>query len=53
LSTRIAVVADKHVVIDDVPQSVVAFEHPFVRDFFRGGRGRRAQALLQSAANAV
>lgn len=53
LSTRIAVVADKHVVIDDVPQAVVAFEHPFVRDFFRGGRGRRAQALLQSAANAV
>nr|WP_315463377.1 ATP-binding cassette domain-containing protein [uncultured Rhodoferax sp.] len=53
LSTRIAVVADKQVVVDAAPDVVVAFEHPFVQDFFRGGRGRRAQVLLHSAANAA
>jgi phospholipid/cholesterol/gamma-HCH transport system ATP-binding protein len=52
LSTRIAVVADKRVVLDAAPEAVVAFEHPFVQDFFRGGRGRRAQALLHSPSNA-
>jgi len=52
LSTRIAVVADKHVVVDAAPDVVVAFDHPFVQDFFRGGRGQRAQVLLHSAANA-
>jgi phospholipid/cholesterol/gamma-HCH transport system ATP-binding protein len=52
LSTRIAVVADKRVVLNAAPQEVVAFEHPFVQDFFRGGRGRRAQALLHSPSNA-
>jgi phospholipid/cholesterol/gamma-HCH transport system ATP-binding protein len=52
LSTRIAVVADKHVVVDAAPDVVVAFDHPFVQDFFRGGRGHRAQVLLHSAANA-
>ncbi|TAH13962.1 MAG: ATP-binding cassette domain-containing protein [Curvibacter sp.] len=46
LSTRVAVVADKHVVLDAPPHVVVGFEHPFVQDFFRGGRGQRAQALL-------
>ena len=46
LSTRVAVVADKHVVVNATPQAVVDFDHPFVHDFFRGGRGRRAQALL-------
>lgn len=52
LSTRIAVVADKHVVVDAAPDVVVAFDHPFVQDFFRGGRGQRAQVLLHSTANA-
>lgn len=51
LSTRIAVVADKHVVVDAAPAVVAAFDHPFVHDFFRGGRGRRAQQLLHSAHN--
>ncbi len=52
LSTRIAVVADKHVVVDAAPDVVVALDHPFVQDFFRGGRGHRAQVLLHSTANA-
>jgi len=53
LSTRIAVVADKHVVVDAAPDVVVGFEHPFVQDFFGGGRGRRAQQLLHSPHNAA
>jgi len=46
LSTRIAVLAAQKVIINDVPQKVVAFEHPFIREFFLGERGQRAMALL-------
>lgn len=46
LSTRIAVLAEQKVIINDVPQKVVALEHPFIREFFLGGRGQRAMALL-------
>jgi phospholipid/cholesterol/gamma-HCH transport system ATP-binding protein len=53
LSTRVAVVADKHVVVDAPPREVVGFEHPFVNDFFRGGRGHRAQALLHPTPDGV
>ena len=53
LSTRVAVVADKHIIIHAPPAEVVALDHPFVQDFFRGGRGQRAQALLQSPPLAV
>ena len=48
LSTRIAVLADQHVIIADTPQKVVAFRHPFIEEFFRGGRGQRAMSLLQT-----
>ncbi len=47
LSTRIAVVADKHVIVDAPPREVIRFEHPFVQDFFRGERGIRAMEVLQ------
>jgi phospholipid/cholesterol/gamma-HCH transport system ATP-binding protein len=53
LSTRVAVVADKHVVVDATPPEVVAFAHPFVQDFFRGGRGHRAMALLHPTPDGV
>ncbi|MDZ7938921.1 MAG: ATP-binding cassette domain-containing protein [Rhodoferax sp.] len=53
LSTRVAVVADKRVIIHAPPAEVMVLDHPFVRDFFQGGRGRRAQALLQSPPQAV
>jgi phospholipid/cholesterol/gamma-HCH transport system ATP-binding protein len=53
LSTRVAVVADKHVVVNAPPEQVVAFEHPFVRDFFLGGRGRRAMQVLHNPPKAV
>ena len=47
LSTHIAVVADKHIIVSGVPTDVMACAHPFVRDFFQGPRGRRAASLLQ------
>ncbi|MBX9816565.1 MAG: ATP-binding cassette domain-containing protein [Burkholderiaceae bacterium] len=53
LSTRVAVVADKHVVVVAPPREVVGFAHPFVNDFFRGGRGHRAQALLHPTPDGV
>jgi len=48
LSTRIAVVADKHVIVEGTPQEVIDFAHPFVRDFFLGGRGLRAVEVLHA-----
>ncbi len=48
LSTRVAVVADKHVIVDAPPREVVNFAHPFVQEFFQGGRGQRAMALLHA-----
>jgi phospholipid/cholesterol/gamma-HCH transport system ATP-binding protein len=47
LSTHIAVLADQQVLACAPPQQVLALEHPFVKDFFWGERGRRAMALLQ------
>jgi phospholipid/cholesterol/gamma-HCH transport system ATP-binding protein len=48
LSTRIAVVADKHVIVDAPPREAIRFDHPFVRDFFLGERGNRAMEVLHS-----
>ena len=45
LSTRIAVLAAQKVIINDAPGKVVAFDHPFIHEFFLGARGRRAMAL--------
>ena len=50
LSTRIAVLASQKVIINDTPKKVVAFEHPFIREFFLGERGQRAMALLKPPA---
>ena len=47
LSTRIAVLADKRVIIAAVPKEVIAFSHPFILDFFLGPRGQRAMELLR------
>ncbi len=46
LSTRVAVLADKRVIVSGPPQDVVAFDHPFIKHFFLGERGRRATATL-------
>jgi phospholipid/cholesterol/gamma-HCH transport system ATP-binding protein len=46
LSSSVAVVADKHVIVSGTPAEVMAFEHPFIHDFFLGERGQRASSLL-------
>jgi phospholipid/cholesterol/gamma-HCH transport system ATP-binding protein len=53
ISTRVAVVADKHVIVNAPPKQVIGFDHPFVREFFLGGRGLRAVELLHQEPDAV
>jgi phospholipid/cholesterol/gamma-HCH transport system ATP-binding protein len=53
LSTRIAVLADKHVIVAAAPKDVIAFQHPFIHDFFLGERGQRAMELLREYPFAV
>ena len=52
LSTRIAVVADKHIVAEGSAAHVMAQPHPFIKEYFLGERGRRASALLQDSPQA-
>jgi phospholipid/cholesterol/gamma-HCH transport system ATP-binding protein len=47
LSSRIAVLAEQRVIVNDVPREVVAFPHPFIHQFFLGERGQRAMELLR------
>jgi phospholipid/cholesterol/gamma-HCH transport system ATP-binding protein len=42
LSTRIAVLAEKHVLVEGSIQNVMTFDHPFIKAFFQGKRGERA-----------
>ena len=49
LSTRIAVLADQKVIVSGAPKDVVAFSHPFIKNFFLGERGQRAMALLRES----
>jgi phospholipid/cholesterol/gamma-HCH transport system ATP-binding protein len=42
LSSRVAVLADKHIIAYCEPGKVVEFKHPFIETFFRGERGQRA-----------
>jgi len=44
LATRVAVLADKRVIIAAPLPEALAFDHPFIRHFFLGERGRRALA---------
>ena len=53
LSTRVAVLADKHVIVHGEPKDVIAFPHPFIHDFFLGERGQRAMELLREYPFAV
>ncbi|HEV7814312.1 MAG TPA: AAA family ATPase, partial [Janthinobacterium sp.] len=46
LSTRIAVLAEKHVIAIGPTREVIRVEHPFIKHFFLGERGRRALAGL-------
>lgn len=53
LSTRVAVLADKHIIVHGPPKEVIAFPHPFIHDFFLGERGQRAMELLREYPFAV
>ncbi|WP_194792962.1 ABC transporter ATP-binding protein [Caenimonas koreensis] len=53
LSTRIAVLADRRVIVNDSPKEVIAFQHPFIHEFFLGERGQRAMELLREYPFAV
>jgi phospholipid/cholesterol/gamma-HCH transport system ATP-binding protein len=44
LSSRVAVLAEKRVLVSGTPQEVADFDHPFIKQFFQGERGRRAMA---------
>ena len=48
LASRIAVLADQKVVAVGTPREVIATPHPFIQQYFGGGRGQRAMALLQA-----
>lgn len=52
LSSRIAVIAEKRVMIHAPIPDVLASSHPFIRQFFLGGRGRRAAGLLDNSSTA-
>jgi len=53
LSTRIAVLAERRVIVAAPPKEVIAFQHPFIHDFFLGERGQRAMELLREYPFAV
>ena len=56
LSTRIAVLAEKHVIAIGPTREVIEVDHPFIKQFFLGDRGKRALAVLdekQAAGNAA
>ncbi|MEC5163480.1 MULTISPECIES: ABC transporter ATP-binding protein [unclassified Janthinobacterium] len=46
LSTRIAVLAEKHVIAIGPTREVIRVDHPFIKQFFLGDRGQRALAVL-------
>ncbi|OFA08132.1 putative ABC transporter ATP-binding protein [Janthinobacterium sp. HH107] len=46
LSARIAVLAEKHVIAIGPTREVIEVDHPFIKQFFLGDRGKRALAVL-------
>jgi phospholipid/cholesterol/gamma-HCH transport system ATP-binding protein len=52
LSTKIAVLAEKHVIAFGAPNEVIATPHPFIKQFFLGARGRRALEGLHDSQGA-
>ncbi|HEY5801388.1 MAG TPA: ABC transporter ATP-binding protein [Burkholderiaceae bacterium] len=46
LATKVAVLADKKLVAYGPPGEVIKVDHPFIAEFFRGPRARRAVAAL-------
>ena len=52
LSTRVAVLADKKVIVTGPPHEVAHVKHPFIEHFFLGERGQRAMAPVHTPAQA-
>ena len=52
LSDRIAVLADQRVIVAAPIRQVIQVAHPFIQNYFLGGRGRRALSALGAAAPA-
>lgn len=52
LATRVAVLAEQRVIACAPPAEVLALDHPFIRHFFLGERGRRAMLQLDTPAEA-
>ena len=48
LSTRVAVLAERRVIVAGTPEEVTQFQHPFIEHFFLGERGRRARVSEQT-----
>jgi len=46
LSSRIAVLADKHIIALGTVEEVIQCQHPFIQQYFLGARGRRALTAL-------
>ena len=46
LSTRIAVLAEKHVIALGPTRDILKVNHPFIKQFFLGARGQRALEVL-------
>ncbi|MBJ7312160.1 ABC transporter ATP-binding protein [Rugamonas sp. CCM 8940] len=53
LSTRIAVLAEKHVIAIGPTQELLQIDHPFIKEFFLGDRGKRALEALEAPATAA
>ena len=53
LSSRIAVLAEKHVIAIGPPHEVLKVDHPFIKQFFLGGRGLRALEVLDERCEAA
>ncbi|TRW49885.1 ATP-binding cassette domain-containing protein [Aliidiomarina halalkaliphila] len=42
---RVAVIAEKRIIIHDTLEQVAAFDHPWLKDYFHGPRGRAAASI--------
>jgi phospholipid/cholesterol/gamma-HCH transport system ATP-binding protein len=52
LSTRVAVLAERKVIVAAPVEQVAGVDHPFIREYFLGMRGRRALQALPAARRA-
>ncbi len=53
LSTRVVVLADRHIIASGTPQAVTRVDHPFIHEYFQGERGRRAMAPVPPPVSAL